>query len=377
VREGARRLLEAGVAGRVFPGASAAIRLPGVEAPLSACAGRLAARQPLVDEGTLYDLGDLTQIFTMVTALRLSEAGQLDLDAKLEGLLPDIRVGEIGEATLAELLLHRAGFAAWGGLYLDVPNEPGTQAARRWILIEACRRREPGARGRCVVGDLSYLAAGEAISRHLGRPLEELVCEQVTRPLGLETEVRYLAALPLETRAPLVLRTAPTERCDWRGKIIQGAPFDENCAALGGVAGHAGLFATARALSSLGAALLDSARALPNPSQGPRSSAGPAAAGPKATPFLGAASMTRMLRDHDGDPQRMAMRLKQEDDPMGRRVGPTALGAFGHTGASLVVDPEQEIVIALLTNRVHPSRSNSKIDGFRPAFHDGILAAIG
>ncbi len=357
VREAAR-LIEAGVAGTVFPGAAACVawREPGGWAFAEAVGGRLAYQAPKVDHRTCYDLASITKSFVAVSALRLLEVGRLSLASTVHATLSDARGGAVDQVTVEQLLTHRSGLAAWGGLFLDVPHEPGTAAARRWILSEAARRPEEGPAGRCIYSDLGFMLAGEIVARAAGVDLAEAVADLVTSPLGIDDRVFYAGALSSERRAGLVRVAAPTERCQWRGRIVRGEVHDENCSALGGVSGHAGLFGTARGVARFGVELLDVL--------GGRSS------------FLKPSTLEAALAERPGGSYRLGFDVKAaEGSAAGRRMSLRTFGHLGFTGTSLWCDPERDVVVTLLTNRVHPSRANEKIRGFRPAFHDGVLAA--
>jgi CubicO group peptidase (beta-lactamase class C family) len=253
------RLLEAGVAGRVFPGAVAcvAFRHRRSWTYVISVAGVLEPGGPKTSADTIYDLASLTKMVVASTAMRMVEAGQLDLGARADEELSDLRGSVAAGATLEDLLSHRAGLDAWGGLYLDVPPELGASAARRWMLGEAGRRMHDEPEGSCVYSDLGYMLAGEMIGRAQGGTLAEAVRTHVTEPLGIADDIRYAGALASHERAALAKKAAPTERCEWRGRVVRCEPQDENCAALGGVAGHAGLFGTVEDVAALALANIE------------------------------------------------------------------------------------------------------------------------
>ncbi len=354
------RLLEAGVSGRVFPGAVACIafRRGRSWSFVEATAGLLEPGGAKVTPATVYDLASLTKSFVAVAALRMVEAGNLSLSARADEELSDLR-GSVAEgATLENLLSHRAGLDAWGGLYLDVPPELGASAARRWMLGEAGRRTHEEPAGTCMYSDLGYMLAGEMIGRAAGGSLADAVRTQVTEPLGIADDVRYIGALPAHERSQLARKAAPTERCEWRGRVVRGEVHDENCAALGGVSGHAGLFGVAKAVARFGTELLD------------------VRAG--RSDFIRESSLERALKERPGG-QRYRMGFDTKvgaDSAMGKRSAASTFGHLGFTGTSYLCEPERQVVMVLLTNRVHPSRANEKIRAFRPAFHDGVLAAF-
>lgn len=346
----------------MFPGAAACVSWrdeDGHEEVVDVCAGTLTKGGARVQESSFYDLGALTQAFVATAALRLAARQALSLEATAESLVADTRGGVLGSTTLRQLFLHRGGLAAWGGLYLDVPHDLGSPAARRWIFCEAARRPAERPTGRLEVSDLGYIIAGEAMARAAGASLDEVLDREVFDPLGLVGQIVYPGALPSERRATLVREAAPTERCEWRGRLVQGEAQDENAAALGGVAGHAGLFGTALAVARFGRAVLDVCS--------------------KRSAYLPVAALESALGEPgDGAHVRFGWALKHGAAPAcGRRMGARTFGQLGFPGTSLYCDPERDAAIVLLSNRVCPSRANEKIDGFRPAFHDGVMAALG
>lgn len=355
----ANRLLAAGVAGYVFPGGVAcfAFRNDDRWDYTTTAQGLLGRGLTRVKIDSPYDLASLTKSFVCTTALRLVEADAIDLDLKLSDGLNELR-NLVVDPTLEDLLTHRSGLAAWGGLFLDVPHDPGSAAAHRWILSEASRRRGEAGPGKCEYSDLGYMLAGEMIGRYARNGLAAAVRTHVTEPLGIASEVYYAVDLPPDRKARLALDAPPTEQCDWRGKMVRGEVHDENCSALGGVGGHAGLFGTAHAVARFATALLD------------------VHAG--RSDFLRAETLQAALKSRGDDASyRMGFDTKSGDrTAAGRRLGPRTFGHLGFTGTSYWCDPDRDVAIVLLTNRVHPSRANVKIKGFRPAFHDGLMAAF-
>jgi CubicO group peptidase (beta-lactamase class C family) len=319
--------------------------------------GRVRAGEAAVKVATPYDLASLTKPVVAMAALRLVAAGKLSLDTRTDTVVTDVRGGVGGAATLEALLTHQAGLAGWGGLYLDVPHDAGTPAARRWILSEASRRPadDPGPE----YSDLGYLIAGEVIARASGEKLDKTVAREVTEPLGISQELYYPAALPPDRRVQVAREAAPTEQCEWRGRLIRGEVDDENCAAFGGVAGHAGMFGTAHGVAVFGRSILDALLG--------------------RNEFLPKDLLDRALAPRPGTTMRLGWDTKNPDgtSSAGRRLSDQSFGHLGFTGTSLWCDPVRDLVIVLLTNRVHPSRANERIKGFRPGFHDGVIAALG
>lgn len=372
VRAEACRLLAAGVAGHVFPGAVASISYrakDGSVESVEASAGLLQPQGKPVQDDTIYDLASLTKPVFATICLRLVEKGLVGLDAKAEQLVADVRGTPGGSATLEQLLTHRAGVAAWGGLYLDVPHELGSTAARRWIFSEAARRADEGPPGRQVYSDLGYIVAAELVARATGRDLPSMLAREIVEPLELHPlDLAYPTALSPDQGRELQRRVAPTERDEWRGRLVRGEVHDENCAALGGISGHAGLFGTARGVRTFARAVLDSFLGKTTSAAG-RSGGGAA--------LLQRDTIVAALEPRAGGTHRLGWDGKSAaDSSAGRRMSPTTFGHLGFTGTSVWCDPTNDVVIVLLSNRVCPSRANEKIKGFRPAFHDSVMGLL-
>lgn len=357
-QEAMRRLLEAGVSGGVFPGGAAATSFQQDGALLlsEGCAGRLSYENGSapVRQDTIYDLASITKSFVAVAALVAAERGQLDLDCPAENIIGDLRGGVAADITLRQLLAHRSGLSAWGGLFFDLPHALGSPAARRWLVGEAARRRERPSNEKVEYSDLGYILAGAMMSAMTGAPLDRIVAENVTGPLGIRQEVFYIGGSGAPPRTIVARRIAPTERCDFRGRIIRAEVHDENAAAMGGISGHAGLFGTARGVAAFARALLDVIAM--------RSDLFPREA------------LLEALAPQPGTSYRLGFDGKSEKgSSAGSRMDASAFGHLGFTGTSFWCDPRRDLAVVLLTNRVHPSRANKRIVGFRPAFHDGIV----
>src|ERR1700753_1158020 len=123
-----------------------------------------------------------------MAALRLVAAGKLSLDVRTDSVVPDVRGGVGGIAALEMLLTHRSGLADWGGFVWDWPHDPGTAAARRWILSEASRRPAENDPKGPLYSDLGYMIAGEVIARTAGEKLDRVVAKEINEPLGSSEE---------------------------------------------------------------------------------------------------------------------------------------------------------------------------------------------
>lgn len=319
------------------------------------CAGRLSdeVSSPQVTTETVFDLASLTKPLTALTAVRLVASGVVVWDAPCGD---GVWHGDDPPA-LGALLSHRAGLAAWAPLYEAVGDATGEAAWQRALTAlhkAPCAVARAGAQPEAVYSDLGYILAGRMLEAVGGLPLSLLVAREVTAPLGLQRSLAFRGVGP-QWRDPAV---APTEACPWRGRVMQGEVHDENAYALGGVAGHAGIFGTAGGLARLGLAVLE--------------------ARVGRSDWLSAETVAAMLAPQPGGSHRIGWDARSGSQPSsGAHMGPNTFGHLGFTGTSLWCDPDAGVVVALVTNRVHPRRDNLGIRAFRPAFHDAVMSVLG
>ncbi|WP_417915467.1 serine hydrolase domain-containing protein [Candidatus Electronema sp. JM] len=346
-------LLQEGIKGQVFPGAAAAVACGSGTARQSAFAyaGVLHSRSPLpVTPDTLFDLASLSKpLSTALLCFSLFMEGRISPDSRLADLLPDIPPDK-AQISLRSLLSHSSGLAAyqpWFQHFAPTQQQESKTRLLRLILAEPLAY-EPGSR--CLYSDLGFILLGHLVEELTGQSLSECFRERVAAPLGLEEELFYHP--PTAERR----HCAATEDCPWRGRVVQGEVHDEHCWLLGGVAGHAGLFGTAAAVLRLCAAILDGWQ-----NKG-------------ASGCAWAAFLPEALRQQlPGQTWRMGF-----DSPTpgtsssGSCFSPSSAGHLGFTGTSFWLDPERELIVVLLSNRVHPSRDNTRIRQFRPFFHDAL-----
>lgn len=340
----------------MFPGASASVGFweAGAWSYVDLAAGVRAEGLGAVTSGTFYDLASLTKPWVAITALRLHQAGLFDLGASVRGLVPESESLPIGARTWEEVLSHRSGLDAWAPLYEKIPAEPGSDASRDWMLSELLPRWDESRVGTSVYSDLGYILAAFAMSRALGRPLDEIVADRIAAPLGLDETVFFGAARP---REDWKARCAPTGWSQWRARSLTGEVHDDNCAALGGVAGHAGMFGLARSVTGFGSACVGAWH-------GRRGAA--------EEELIRHATAPR-----PGGTHRLGWDGKAEEgSSAGRAIDADAFGHLGFTGTSLWCDPRRQLVITLLSNRVAVSDDNAAIRAFRPVFHEALIAAF-
>ncbi|NLF75001.1 MAG: beta-lactamase family protein [Chloroflexi bacterium] len=343
----------------------------------------------------LFDLASVTKLFTVTAFLGLVSEGRAALDDPLVSVVPEFgatgprpldggqdphtraplpmpdaargQMADPARVTFRHLLTHTSGLAPWRDVYAAAgpppppPDQPDPLPREtRWAhgLRALCVYPFVGQPGDGIVrySDLGLMLLGEAAARLHGTPgdLETVIRARVLEPLGLASATFNPLRHGNERTS-----IAPTEfDADWRGRRCWGEVHDENACGLGGVAGHAGLFAAARDVAALGAAWLE------------------------ADPRLGIApdlvrEATRQHAASDSVRRGLGWLLKSDDDSSaGALFSPASFGHTGFTGTSLWIDPERRLVVACLTNRVYRGRHFTGILAFRRALHDAIAREV-
>jgi CubicO group peptidase (beta-lactamase class C family) len=312
------------------------------------------------DAETIFDLASVSKPLVACTAARLSSRGELALSTPLGQLLPLARGTRSADVPLELFVAHRAGLEAHQPLF--APMFAGRAVSRERALLSAANARRPDCGGMPppqgfapVYSDMSYALVGAAIEAVSGLPLDECVAREVCEPLGLALG----SARQLRRRwADFDRRVAPTEVVRARGGVVRGIVHDENAWALSGhgASGHAGWFGRIADVLGFGQALLlayvGQSRWLPRE-----------ALWPLVMPRAGGS----LRAGFDGK--------SVAGSSAGALCGPDAFGHLGFTGTSLWCDPAAGIAVALLTNRVHPTRENPRIRAARPAVHDALFGA--
>lgn len=319
--------VERGIKAGGFPGAAVVVGRRGA-AVWEKGFGRLSwsSSSPAVSaERTIYDLASLTKVVGTTTAIMvLYDQGKLNLDVPVSTYLPEFSGGNKDRVTLRMLLEHRSGLPAGR----DVWRLARTPAEARAVVIASSLACEPG---RCYeYSDLGADILGFVVENVSGQRMDRFLDENVWQPLGM-TDTFFLPADSLRTRI------APTETSPPRGYPLRGEVHDENAFALGGVAGHAGLFSTAADLSIFAQMMLNGGEY-----NGVR-----VLADSTVALFSKRAAGTRAL----------GWDTCSGSGSCGQYLGANAYGHTGFTGTSIWVDPERDMFVVLLTNRVHDARA--------------------
>jgi CubicO group peptidase (beta-lactamase class C family) len=317
-------------AGRI-PGATLGIVTAGGERVVRVAGhAALVPEREVLTEQHWFDLASVSKVVATTTMiLRLADQGKLDLDRPLTDAIPDLRQYDVAHAaertlTFRDCLAHRTFLPAVEPVY-TYGDDP--QRLRAFVLQREWRHGPP------VYSDINFILLGIAIERITGQPLSAW-------PLG--DGLSY---------GPPPGPAVATERCAWRDRVLKGEVHDENCAALGGAAGHAGLFGTVEGVLDFAQGLLDGSGASP--------------------------AMLAAIRTRQHDNRTCGWDAAHPGWPGGDACSKDTIGHTGFTGTGLWIDFERGVAWTLLTNRVHPTRHvDSGIFELRPQIGEAVMKAV-
>jgi CubicO group peptidase (beta-lactamase class C family) len=284
------------------------------------------------------------------------EAGHLALDAPVARYIPEWITDAgtephsdwRGSVTIRHLLTHSSGLPAHKDYFLTIHSE------REAIACICSEPLEYAPGTKTVYSDLGFLLLGEILKRVTGRTLDRLARERIFEPLEMNNTM-FNPPKSLESRI------APTENdTTFRKRLLRGEVHDENAFAMGGVAGHAGMFATAADLATFCQTILNGGM------------------------YAHRRLMTRATIAQFTAPQTitdntrtLGWMVPTPGSSSGHYFSARSFGHTGFTGSSLWIDPDRQLFVVLLTNRVYPTRANDKITAVRPALHDAVVEALG
>ena len=321
----------------------------------------------LADRETLYDLASVTKLFTTTAFMTLVEEGKISVDDPVKTVLPEFSgmrpiqpyenpldwgktvsvtdqpgTVDADRVTFRNLLVHNSGLPAWR----PFKDQPDANAAIRMALETFFSYPLSE---RVVYSDVGLILLGVAVSRLMGNRLDAAISQRVIEPLGLSAH--FQPATPL----PFLQNFAPTEFCKWRGRRIVGEVHDESAWRLGGVAGHAGMFAHARDVAKLGQSFLD-------------------------TSLLKRETideMTHLQAKFNRVRRGLGFALWSPDpEASSNPFSPSTYGHTGFTGTCLWIDPQRDLVVAFLTNEVYNGRENRGIADLRLHVHRAIVESV-
>jgi beta-N-acetylhexosaminidase len=348
--------IEKAISDKAFPGAALAV---GYRGKVSVHAfGKLSydAKAPATVQTTMYDIASLTKVVVTTTLVAKLAEGDfsvpLDLDAKVERYLPEWAGGPNAEwrhrVTVRHLLTHTSGLPPFKEYWRTSKNKQDTLTK---IFVEPLEY-EPGTKE--VYSDLGIILMAEIIERLTGRTLDDLAKTAIFSLLGMQNTMYR----PPKRIWPTI---APTEiDNNLRHRLVQGEVHDENAFAIGGVSGHAGLFSTAPDLAAFCQMLLNG----------------------------GIYAHQRILRratiaqftspqQLSGGTRTLGWAVPTEGGSSGHYFSAHSFGHTGFTGTSIWIDPDRQLFVVFLTNRVHPTRENTKIQKVRVELHDTVMQGLG
>lgn len=347
------QLLQSCVANGAFPGAVLTVGSRDTILYSGAFGSYGDDDQRSVSDSTVYDLASLTKVIGLTTAVMLLVSeGRLDIDHPLANFFPQLAGSPKGEVTVRHLLTHTSGLPAWRPLHL----ETATKDEALDSVLAAQLESTPGTK--YTYSDFGAITLGLVVESVSGQGLDEFLEHRVFGPLGM-VWTRYLPP------TDWIERIAPTEDDPWRGRVLRGDVHDENAARLEGVAGHAGLFSTGPDLGRFAQWILQTYHGSVDSSDGVP--VDPATVRDFVKRQPGPEGSTRALGWDTPS---------TEGSSAGLLLSRSSFGHTGFTGTSIWIDPERDLFIILLTNRVHPTRENSAMRWVRPKVADAVVRAV-
>ncbi len=357
----AASLVRQAIAAGAFPAASIEVgRADG--AIWRDATGRLTydADAATADEHTIFDLASLTKVIATTTlVMRAVDEGRLSVTDRVSAWLRGWTGADREMVTIEDLLSHASGLTAYMPFYRDSTGRFEFEHAIMSLPLEYTPRSQS------IYSDLGFMLLGFILEdvQPAGPAFKGAPgTSDPSRTLATQFHrlASFFTAEPLRFSPPRAWRprTAPTEIDLWRGRLLVGEVHDENTWALGGAAGHAGLFGTAAAVGTFARAVL-------------RTIAGEHILADPDT-------MRSFIRKRDVPRSSRALGWDTmvPTSSCGTRLSPTSIGHTGFTGTSLWIDWERDLYVVFLTNRVHPTRDNNAIQAVRPKLHDAIIAEL-
>ncbi|HWR34296.1 MAG TPA: serine hydrolase domain-containing protein [Clostridia bacterium] len=307
------------------------------------------AGSPHVSPTTVYDLASLTKVVaTTSMAMLLFERGLLDIEAPVVAIAPEFAAGSSDprrkSITVRMLLAHSSGLPAYEQLYNRASTRDTLIASAMTMPLKA----DPMTHAE--YSDIGFIILGELLSRVANESIDRFCSREVFAPLEISSAA---FCPPAEWRRHI----PPTvDDRDFRMRVVQGEVHDENASVMGGVSGHAGLFASAYDVALFAHCMLAGGAPVVRP----------------ATVNM----FTRRESLPPGTSHALGWDTPSQPSQSGRHFSPRSYGHLGYTGTSLWCDAERQLSVTLLTNRVWPDRSSQAIKQVRPSVHDAIVEAL-
>jgi CubicO group peptidase (beta-lactamase class C family) len=320
-------------------------------------------------EGMVFDVASLTKpIVTATLVMKLIDAGRLGLDKKVSEILPNFTGRGKELITVRSILKHMSGFPATMPYYEAVREaEANEKRPLMWtpeasaIVFDEINRSRleylPGSKS--LYSDIGFIVLGKLIETIYGESLDKIAHREIFQPLRMRSSgfvnLSELAASKLEQNFKQIV---PTAYCPWRRRIMCGEVHDDNAWCMGGVAGHAGLFSTADDINRFAVELLDVHTG--------------------SSTFVSRQLLSQFWAKTGDETWVLGWDTPSpKDSSAGKYFPRDAIGHLAFTGCSIWIDPARQLVVTLLSNRIHPSTDNQLIRTFRPILHDAVIEALG
>lgn len=342
-------IINHGIQDKAFPGAVILINLYG-KTIYNKSYGRFTYEDnsPAVTTTSQFDLASLTKVIATTTAAMICiDRGFFKIDDKVENYIPEFGANGKDKITIRNLLLHNSGLPAWKKYY-------GRNLSEEKILSDIYLLEcEYPTDSKTVYSDLGMVVLGKIIEKVSGISLDKFCEKEIFKPLGMD----HTYFNPPDSVKEII---PPTELDHyWRNKLIQGKVHDEIASLLGGTAGNAGLFSNAPDIEKFLIMILQKGRF-------------------KNQKIINPETLDLFLKKSSIDRERLlGWDLKsQTGSSAGNLFGKNSFGHTGFTGTSIWIDPDRNLFVVFLTNRVYPSRENKKILSIRPQLHDAVIRSI-
>jgi len=354
--ESVNDLMKQGVINNVFPGGVLLVSTADSIIFFQAYgyANKFSGRH--MSRDTIFDLASFTKpLATSLAIVKLISQKKLELHQPLGSILSQFNHTDKEGVSVENLLYHTAGLPDYRPYYKVLSKlEPNQRRdALRELLVKEPLINPPGKE--VMYSDIGFMILCWVIEQVTGSRLDRFVMDEIYNPLGLE----HLFFVDLYSTKTREADFAATELCTWRNILLEGAVHDDNAYVLGGIEGHAGLFGTAQDVLSLLSELMAAYLGFPCTAVFERN----------------LIQMFFKRQEHTG--RALGFDTPSPVEPScGQYFSRETVGHLGFTGTSFWMDLVRNVIIILLTNRVHPSRNNNKIKAFRPKLHDKVMKKL-
>lgn len=344
------RTIKSAIDDKAFPGAQVMVIKEG-EVLHHQNYGRqdYSSDSPEITDSTLYDVASLTKIVgTTAAIMRLFDDGKINIDDKVIKYIPAFASNGKENITIQNLLLHNSGLPAWQKFYLTCKSADE-------VLDSVYNSKLIYKTGDSIVySDFGFIVLGKIIEGVTGLGLDVYLKNEFFDPLGMENTLFNPPTKWLHKIAPTEIDTI------WRKMLVHGTVHDETASLLGGISGHAGLFSTAPDLAKFAQMILNSG------SYG-------------GVQYIKSETIKLFTERTDLKTKRglgWDFKTLNGYSSAGNLFGQKSFGHTGFTGTSLWIDPDRNLIVLFLTNRVHPTRANNKIIKIRSELHDAVIEAM-